>query len=123
MTRDEFWEHIRASKRKDPDGHVERLTKRLTKLPVEEIIDFEHWWETACAEAYFWDLWGAAYTINGGCSDDGFIDFRTWLVLQGREVFEAAVKHPDSLSDVVDGEDEVECQCYPASDAWFAVTG
>jgi hypothetical protein len=123
MTRDEFWEHIRATRRDDPDAHVDRLVKRLAKLPPEEILDFEHWWGVAEAEAYFWDLWGAAYLINGGCSDDGFTDFRSWLILQGREVFEAAVRHPDSLSDVLDGGDEASCECYPASRAWFEATG
>lgn len=32
-------------------------------------------------EAYRRDLWAAAYHANGGCSDDGFIDFRIWLIL------------------------------------------
>ena len=36
-----------------------------------------------------------------GCSDDGFIDFRAWLIAQGREVYFAALADPDSLADVV----------------------
>jgi hypothetical protein len=123
MTRKEFWEHIRASRRVDPEAHQERLTKRLAKLPVPDILDFDHWWDVALAEAYHWNLWGAAYLINGGCSDDGFEYFREWLILQGRELFEAAVKHPDSLSDVVDAdEDCYECEGRPAWYAWFAAT-
>lgn len=35
---------------------------------------------------------------RNGCSDDGFIDFRAWLVGQGREVYLAALKDPDSLA-------------------------
>jgi len=124
MTRDEFWDHIRATRRKDSDAHVERLVKRLGKLPVEDILDFDHWWDVARAEAYHWNLWGAAYLINGGCSDDGFEYFCWWLILQGRAVFEAAVKHPDSLADVVDpDEKEYECGSSPTADAWFATTG
>lgn len=34
------------------------------------------------------------------CSDDSFIDFRAWLVSQGRDVYMAALKDPDSLADV-----------------------
>ena len=45
------------------------------------------------------DLWAAAYMICGGCSDDGFRDFRAWLIAQGREVFKGAVPNPDSLAD------------------------
>jgi len=123
MTIDEFWEHIRATKRTDPDAHVERLVKRLVKLPPDEILDFEHWWNESRAEAYRWDLWGAAYVINGGCSDDGFIDFRSWLLLQGREVFQAALANPDSLADLDVEEDEASCECYPAASAWFQATG
>ena len=46
------------------------------------------------------DLWGAAYLINGGCSDDGFDHFRGWLMTQGREVFARAVAEPDSLAEL-----------------------
>ena len=43
----------------------------------------------------FWDM------KEYGCSDDGFIDFRAWLIAQGREVYFAALADPDSLADVV----------------------
>jgi hypothetical protein len=124
MTLDEFWEHIRATKRKDSDAHVERLTKRLAKLKPEEILDFDHWWHLMMGEAYHWNLWGAAYLINGGCSDDGFEYFRDWLILQGRDVFQAAVSNPDTLADVVDpARNYYSCECYLATDAWFEATG
>src|SRR5262245_15042996 len=124
MTPDEFWDHIRASRRVDPAEHAERLVKRLARLPVEEILDFDHWWDVALNDSYRWNLWGAAYLINGGCSDDGFDYFRGALILQGRQVFESAVKAPDGLAGVV-GPDE-ECREYggrPGWDAWFAKTG
>ena len=35
-----------------------------------------------------------------GCSDNGFIDFRDWLIAQGLEVYMAALKDPDSLADI-----------------------
>ena len=35
MTEDEFWDHIRATRRVDPEAHNERLVKRLAKLPEE----------------------------------------------------------------------------------------
>lgn len=123
MTLDEFWEHIHKTKRKDPDAHVERLTTRLAKLKPAEIIDFEHWWGVLKREAYHWNLWGAAYIINGGCSDDGFTDFRTWLILLGRDVFQAALANPDSLAALKVEEDTASCECYPAMSAWFAATG
>ena len=45
-------------------------------------------------------LWDAASIKMEWCSDDGFIDFRAWLIAQGREVYLAALKDPDSLADV-----------------------
>jgi hypothetical protein len=50
--------------------------------------------------SYREDLWGAAYLINGGCSDDGFDAFRGWLMTQGRTVFARAVAEPDSLAEL-----------------------
>jgi hypothetical protein len=124
MTLDEFWDHVRASRRKEPRAHAKLLTQRLSKLKPDEIVDFDHWWHTLLRESYDWDLWGAAYLINGGCSDDGFEYFREWLLLQGRDVFQAAVTNPDSLADVVDTEkDHFECECYPGREAWFVATG
>jgi len=124
MTLDEFWDHIQKSKRKDPDAHAERLEARLTKLKPDDILDFGHWWHLMMCEAYSWNLWGAAYIINGGCSDDGFEYFCRWLVLKGRDVFQTAVTNPDALADVVDPDAEfTECECYPGTNAWFAATG
>jgi hypothetical protein len=45
--------------------------------------------------AYPWDLWGAAFVINGGCSDDGCERFRARLIMQGRDVFERALDDPE----------------------------
>ena len=124
MTLDEFWEHIKKTKRKDPEAHVEKLTARLSKLHSDEVVDFDHWWNLLAREAYHWNLWAAAYLMNGGCSDDGFTDFRSWLILKGRDVFQTAVSNPDTLADIADpDEDEATCECYPALRAWFAATG
>jgi hypothetical protein len=122
VTLDEFWEHIKKSRRVDPDAHAEQLEKRLAKLKPEDILDFGHWWGMMMREAYEWNLWAAAYLINGGCSDDGFHYFCNWLVLQGRDVFQKAVTNPDSLADVVEPDEEVEWDGNIGSDAWFAAT-
>ena len=41
----------------------------------EEIVAFQRVLDELMDESYRADLWGAAYVINGGCSDDGFEDF------------------------------------------------
>lgn len=60
--------------------------------------------DAAMNRAYDYDLWGAAYLIHGGCSDDTFWDFRTGLIALGKEIFEKALADPDSLADVEDVE-------------------
>lgn len=123
MTPDEFWDNIRATRRRDAEEHAERLITRLAKRPADDIVAFGRVWAGLHAAAYTSALWGAAYLMNGGCSDDGFIDFRSWLLLQGREVFEAAVADPDSLAAARWEPDEAFCECYPAPDAYAAATG
>lgn len=122
MTLDEFWLHIHATKQASARDHEKALVARLAKLDPDDIIDFDHWWWAMKSEAASELLWCAAYTIGGGCSDDGFSDFRSWLVLQGRDVFQAAVSDPDTLADLpLQG--SCRCECYPGSSAWFQATG
>ncbi|MFO0660425.1 MAG: DUF4240 domain-containing protein [Polyangiaceae bacterium] len=105
MTEDEFWGLI-AKHITDDGGEicVDELVEVLSKKSVEEVIDFDKWLTHCRANAYSWRLWGAAYTINGGCSDDGFDYFRGWLIAKGRKVYESALQDPDSLvSHTVEG--------------------
>ncbi|MBO0766675.1 MAG: DUF4240 domain-containing protein, partial [Hyphomicrobiaceae bacterium] len=100
MAADKFWQIIeRAAKADhDPDAHMEALRTELRELPLDEIMSFEVAFRRYLNEAYTWDLWGAAYVIHGGCSDDGFEYFRRWLVTRGRDVYERALAEPDSLA-------------------------
>ena len=43
---------------------------------------------------------GVAYLIDGGCSDDAFMDFRASLIALGEVTWRAAVADADSLMDV-----------------------
>src|SRR5262249_53956418 len=92
----------------------------------EEIVEFDKIFREYWIRAYTWDLWGAAYIIDGGCSDDGFMDFRGWLISEGEKAFENALKDPESLVRVV-REDDEDCQYegfqYVASMAWEKKTG
>lgn len=60
--------------------------------------------ERPLATAVFRPFWhgrgtAAAYLIGGGCSDDGFTDFRFGVIAQGRDWYEKAAACPDSLAD------------------------
>ncbi len=94
-------------------------------MESDEIIEFDRLLCQLLNESYTWELWGAAYIINDGCSDDGFDYFRAWLISQGREVFENANKNPDSLAGIEDLEENVEFEelLYAANRAYEKVTG
>jgi Protein of unknown function (DUF4240) len=80
--------------------HAQRLEATLRRLPAAEILAFGRIQRQLLAESYHWDLYGAAYLIQAGCSDNGFENFRGgWLIGQGRAVFEAALRDPDSLAE------------------------
>ena len=125
MSEDEFWALIKLTRRAETRAHAEALSHELATRPVETIHLFDRRWAEAQRAAYRWDVWNAAYLIGGGCSDDGFMDFRSWLILQGRGVYHATLNDPDSLADVMEGDDEFRYQyeVYPAYDAWKAATG
>ncbi|MFF2845729.1 DUF4240 domain-containing protein [Streptomyces sp. NPDC058001] len=95
---------------------AKRAAALLATRSSEEIQGAQQAFWNLMAESYRIRLWGAAYTINGGCSDDGFDYFRGWLVAQGREVFERAVADPDTLADspavqaAAPTWDELECE-------------
>lgn len=97
----DFWRIIaaaRSARGNDRDGRVEALREQLGGLPARELQSFQSHYSSLIAQAYRWDLWGAAYIINGGCSDDEFRYFRDWLISEGEEVYQAALANPESLA-------------------------
>jgi len=99
-----FWKIVEEAYRPEPIDHFEALKERLDGLKWFEVIEFQARFDEMVAAANHIDLWGAAYLINGGCSDDGFRDFRVWLVGRGRHAYEAALRNPDTLADILDGD-------------------
>jgi hypothetical protein len=123
MDEKRFWDIIaRACKRgADPQEWDDNLVQQLARLPPEEIVAWGHLFDQKTNALYTVDHWGAAYTINGGASDDGFYYFRCWLVGMGKKVYEAALADPDSLADVVSPDEEYEAEIYSvAAAAWEA---
>ncbi|QNS08948.1 DUF4240 domain-containing protein [Streptomyces xanthii] len=131
MDETEFWEIVdstREAAEGDPEDHAELLVDRLLQLDPDAVLDFARHFESRYNRAYRWDLWGAAYVLLGGASDDAFDFFRCWLIGQGREVFEGALHDPDSLAESlrefdeeVDGDGEE--LGYAADEAYEELTG
>ncbi|WP_344140456.1 DUF4240 domain-containing protein, partial [Luedemannella flava] len=73
--------------------------ERLVSRAPAEIVQFSlRQWQLR-DQAYRYDLWAAAFLIEGWWSDDGFMDFRDGLISLGRDWYERALADPDSLAD------------------------
>jgi hypothetical protein len=99
MDEDHYWAMIDESIKNSHDGESQRenLITQLEQLEPEEIIKFRLKTDKLLYDTYTSEMWCAAYLLNGGCSDDGFEYFRLWLVLRGKDVYEAAKENPDWL--------------------------
>jgi hypothetical protein len=126
MHEDKFWSIIDNSRNRS-GGNYEKQCQLLTQLlkaePRDDLIKFSNAFVTLQNEAYDWKLWAAAYIINGGCSDDCFSDFRSWLIGQGKTAFENAVKDPETLLQLQIEPDNWEGLQYAAMEAYQAKTG
>ncbi|MCQ4207156.1 DUF4240 domain-containing protein [Streptomyces longispororuber] len=131
MDETEFWEIVdrtRVAADGDPEDHAELLVDRLLQSDPDSVLDFARHFEVRYNRAYRWDLWGAAWVLLGGASDDAFDFFRCWLIGQGREVFEGALHEPDALAELLDQFDEEvdgdgEELGYAADEAYEELTG
>ncbi|MFD8237087.1 DUF4240 domain-containing protein [Streptomyces sp. NPDC059696] len=131
MDETEFWELVddaREAAEGDPEEQADLLVDRLAQLDPDSVLDFARHFESRYNRAYRWDLWGAAWVLLDGASDDAFDFFRCWLIGQGREVFEGAVHDPDALAELLDDFDEEidgdgEELGYAADEAYEQLTG
>lgn len=103
ISKDTFWELIGQAKERcgqDMDAFAQWLEDRLMEMEPEQALNFDNIAHGYRDLAYKYGLWSAAAILCDGCTDDGFIDFRDWLIAQGRDVYMAALKDPDSLADI-----------------------
>lgn len=123
-----FWRRIESA-RADADNDTERqselLEERLSKLPPRQIVRFQQIRRQMDERAYTWDIWGAAFVIDDGCSDDCFRDFRAYLISLGPRAFAAALRNPDSLAPIVQDAEEGDWENADdvAPDAYQTATG
>jgi len=100
MDIDQFWQIIEATRAATQDEQLDKFRGELKRLRPDDLIQFEHDFVEREFAAYSWDLWVVAWLCQGGrCSDDGFSDFRRWLISRGRAIYEAAIADADALFD------------------------
>jgi hypothetical protein len=100
-----FWNlitHTSEISNRHTEDQATLLINELSRMPEEEIVDFYAHWLDQMDRANTYGLWAAAYIINCGCSDDGFADFRAWLIAQGYLLFDRAIQNPDVLAEDVE---------------------
>lgn len=101
MDEPKFWEIVDAVHARsggDMDRKCEAIRDAISALPGHEASAFAAIFDAKMDEAYAWALWGAAYVIHGGCSDDAFTDFRASLISRGQAPFARAIANPDALA-------------------------
>lgn len=128
MNIDQFWqivERVHAGSPRDMEAKCRLLAEELKTLPPMEIQSFDQHLTDCIFRAYSDDLWGAAFVINNGCSDDKFTDFRCTLVSLGRSAFENALKDAESLAglDIDPAWAQYEAYQYVASRVYDEITG
>ena len=113
-----FWEAIEKSYKYnkkdweayDLDEHIEKLTTYLSKYSEERLILFEKTLQEKLISLYTasiaelsiileneYEKDGDTYSFDGYISDDGFIYFRCWLLLKGKEFYEDITKDIESF--------------------------
>lgn len=80
-----FWELISRSRSEGPPTREQLavLGELLRTFKAPDIKRFGSLYARNMRNLYHWNVWALAYAARGGCSDDAFQEFRTWLILQG----------------------------------------
>lgn len=113
-----FWEAIEKSYKYnkkdweayDLEEHIEKLTTYLSKYSEEKLILFEKTLQEKLISLYTapiaelsiileneYEKEGDTYSFDGYISDDGFIYFRCWLLLKGKEFYDDITKDIESF--------------------------
>ncbi|MDD3229967.1 MAG: DUF4240 domain-containing protein [Oscillospiraceae bacterium] len=102
MDKDTFWQIIDSVNSEvsgaDPQEILRATREKLLDYSPREIAVWanilRYYRELADTSGIF----AASCVLNEYMSDDGFMDFRAWLISSGKEVYLAALKNPDSLA-------------------------
>lgn len=81
-------------------SRANELARLAVNVSIDDLKSWKRDYEHLIAITNSWSLWGAAFVIGEGCSDDGFLDFRTALPAFGMERVNLAISDPDSLADL-----------------------
>lgn len=96
-----FWELISKSRgqAEDTEDQVAIIGELLATVSAPELKRFATIYGKYMRKLYHWNVWALAYAARGGCSDDAFMEFRSWLILQGDpELLDLAIMDPTAAA-------------------------
>jgi Protein of unknown function (DUF4240) len=127
MEDNEFWAIVEIAKQKSGkkvEARPDSLLVELSALESKKIEQFQAKYDDLLLNANTWNLWGAAYLMNGGCAEDCFRNFRDWLISEGKSTFSNSVRNPEWLAGVARRESyELEAYGQSAGKAFNGRTG
>ena len=123
-----FWQLIARSRSdgRETGEQVAVLEELLRSFGATDIKKFGSLYAKYMRRLYHWNVWALAYAALGGCSDDSFMDFRSWLILQGEpDLIELAIEDPARAAARVPAEADIPDGTLLATieDAYFARAG
>ncbi|SHK54486.1 DUF4240 domain-containing protein [Hespellia stercorisuis] len=128
INKDTFWQLIEEAKMqcgKDLNASLWWIKKGLLRMPPEHSLQFHRFLHAYYEAASRYGLWTAVNLIKEeGCTYEEFVNFKAWLVGQGKEVYMAALANPDSLVAVEKYENcEFELLSYVGNEIYKEQTG
>lgn len=96
MNEQQFWNlidlHLNSSE------SYEDLKKNLCQFGKDEIISFKRILMEKLVQSCSFPLLAANFVISSYVSDDGFKEFRAWLISKGESKFLDAVRNPETIA-------------------------
>lgn len=105
-----FWDLISRARAQaeTTEDQVAIINELLATLGAPDIKRFATIYGKFMRKLYHWNVWALAYAARGGCSDDAFMEFRSWLVLQGDPaLLDLAIKDPTAAASQVPRDPEL----------------
>lgn len=98
----------------------DKLCCEFSQQEIAQWVNYQYYYKDLADTS---GVFAAACCLNDYMSDDGFTDFRMWLISRGREVYMAALKSPDSLAALDTPKNTTRFELYgyigiDAYDAW-----
>lgn len=101
---DDFWKTIEDARTQAGGKTSEMimpLKRQLMELTTTNLLRWRKMLDVYLHLSEKSTLWLAAWILCDGCDDEAFLQFRCWLIAQGKQQYLAILKNPDLLADII----------------------